>query len=64
MRPLPKAPAAGRPGSCWSGEMCGDMSALTPNKEERHYGKLIALVGEREAEEEISEEPVVAANSR
>lgn len=44
-------------------EIRRDMTALTPNKEEQHYSKLIALIGEWEAEE-ISEVLVVGANSQ
>lgn len=32
-------------------EIWPDMTALTPNKEEQHYSKLIALIGECESEE-------------
>lgn len=45
------------------GEIWRDMTALTPNKEEQHYAKLIALIGEWEAEE-ISAVLVVGANSQ
>lgn len=58
-------PPAGRARSSrWSGrgrapaEIRRDMTALTPNKEEQHYDKLIALIDELEAAE-ISEELVV-----
>ena len=63
-------PPAGRAGSCrWSGsgrapaEIRRDMTALTPNKEEQHYDKLIALIDEWEAAE-ISEELVVPHSDR
>lgn len=44
-------------------EIWRDVTALTPNKGEQHYAKLIALIGDWE-QEEISEVLVVAVNSQ